>query len=94
MPYLLIDHAVEDYDAWKPHFDDHGTTREEGGCLGGELFHEAGDPDRLVILFEWDSLENAHEFAASEDLEDTMAEAGVLGEPDLQFLAKVEDVPV
>jgi hypothetical protein len=86
MPYLLIDHTVDDYDKWKPYFDDHASTRAESGSGGGQ-------PNEIVALFEWDSLENAHEFAASADLRETMKEAGVVGEPDLHFLEKIEDIP-
>lgn len=93
MPYLLIDHTVENYEEWKPYFDDHGTTRAESGCKGGRLFHKEGEPNEIVVMFEWDSLENAHEFAASDDLRETMDEAGVVSEPDLHFLEKIEDVP-
>lgn len=94
MPYLLIDHTVADYEEWKPIFDDHGTTRDEKGCQGGELFHKEDEPNEIVILFEWDSLANAHEFAASDDLRETMKQAGVVGEPALLFLDKLENVPV
>ena len=93
MPYLLIDHAVEDYESWKPIFDDHEATREAHGSKGGQLFHREGEPNEVVVLFEWDSLDAAHEFAASDDLREKMAEAGVVGEPDLHFLEKIEDVP-
>lgn len=27
MPHLLIRHKVQDYDAWKPAFDEHGAFR-------------------------------------------------------------------
>ena len=93
MPYLLIDHAVEDYEEWKPFFDNHASTRAESGSGGGQLFHKEGEPNELVILFEWDSIENAREFATSDDLREVMAEAGVIGEPELHFLEKIEDVP-
>jgi heme-degrading monooxygenase HmoA len=93
MAYLLIDHTVEDYEEWKPRFDDHASTRAESGSEGVQLFHKEGEPNEIVILFEWDSLENAREFAASDDLRDTMEAAGVVGEPDLHFLEKLEDVP-
>jgi hypothetical protein len=92
MPYILIDHTVEDYDEWKPHFDDHASTRAEGGSQGGQLFHKEGKPNEIVGLFEMDSLENAHEFV-SDDLREKMQEAGVVGEPDVQFLEKIEDLP-
>ncbi|WP_435347127.1 DUF1330 domain-containing protein [Haloarchaeobius sp. HRN-SO-5] len=93
MPYLLIDHTVEDYEEWKPLFDDHTSTRAESGSEGGQVFHKEGEPNEVVVLFEWDSLENAHEFVASDDLRDVMEEAGVVGEPDLHFLEKIGDVP-
>lgn len=92
MAYLLIDHTVDDYGEWKPYFDDHASARGEGGSKGGQLFHKEGEPNEIVALFEWDSLENAHEFAASDDLRDTMEEAGVVGEPELHFLEKIEDI--
>lgn len=94
MPHLLIDHYVEDFEAWKPHFDDHGTFRGDHGSQGGVLFHAAGDPDHVVVLLEWDSTDEAREFAESDDLRETMAAAGVVGEPEVLFLQKVEDVAV
>lgn len=93
MPYLLIDHTVADYEEWKPIFDDHGSTRAESGSRGGQLFHKNDEPNEIVALFEWDSLVNAQEFATSDDLRETMEEAGVVGEPGLHFLEKIEDIP-
>ena len=93
MPYLLIDHTVEDYDEWKPHFDDHAGTRAESGSKGGQLFHKEGKPNEIVALFEMGSHEDAHDFASSDELQETMKEAGVVGEPTLYFLEKIEDVP-
>ncbi|WP_433633415.1 hypothetical protein [Halomicrococcus sp. NG-SE-24] len=93
MPYLLIDHTVEDYEEWKPYFDDHASTRAESGSKGGQLFHKEGDPNEVVALLEWESLKDAHDFAASADLRETMDEAGVVGEPELHFLEKLEEVP-
>ena len=93
MAYLLIDHPVEDFDEWRSHFDDHAPTRADAGSQGGHLFHKEGDPNEVVALLEWDSLENAHEFAASDDLREVMTEAGVVGEPDVDFLEKVTEVP-
>lgn len=92
MAYLFIRHEVEDYDEWKPVFDDHAETRAEHGSLGGHLFRTADDPNDLAILFEWDSVEHARDFAESGDLREAMERAGVSGEPDLTFLEKLEDV--
>src|SRR5215208_5266109 len=37
MPYLLVRHRVENYETWKPVFDEHGATRGENGSKGGYL---------------------------------------------------------
>lgn len=94
MTRILIRHRVDDYDEWKPVFDEHRETREEYGVQGGQLFRTADDPDELVILFEWDSLENARAFVESDDLREAMERAGVVGEPEVRFLEKIEDVDV
>ncbi len=63
MPYMLVRHKVEDYDRWKPIFDEHGAVREESGSKGGRLFRNADDPNETIILFEWDDLDKACQFA-------------------------------
>ena len=93
MPYLLVRHKVEDYERWKPVFDhDHGATREQWGSKGGWILRNADDPDELVILLEWDSVENARRFAEADELQDAMRRAGVADQPDVYFLEEVEQV--
>jgi heme-degrading monooxygenase HmoA len=94
MPYLLIRHKVEDYERWKPFFDENATARGQSGSKGAQLFRNADDPNEIVILFEWDELDNARQFAHSEDLRETMQRAGVAGRPDLYFFEEAEEVPV
>lgn len=57
------------------------------------MFHKKDESTEIIALFEWDSLENAHEFAAADDLRETKKAAGVVGEPDLHFLINIADVP-
>jgi heme-degrading monooxygenase HmoA len=90
---LVVRHKVEDYERWKPGFDEHGATRGESGSKGGYLFRNAEDPNETVILLEWDNLENARRFAQSEDLRETMQRVGVADRPDIYFLEQVEKVP-
>ena len=66
MPYILVRQKVEDYAKWKPFFDQHSATRQSSGSRGGRLFRNAHDPNELVVLFEWDDLEKARQFAQSE----------------------------
>ena len=91
MPHLLVRHKVSDFASWKPVFDDHGGTRQAAGSKGGKLWRSAADPNDVVILFEWDSLDNARAFASSEDLKAKMQEAGVVDHPDIYFLDDAGD---
>lgn len=90
MATVLIKHDVADYDEWKPYFDEHASTREEHGELGYQLFHASDDSNEIVILFEWDSAENAWEFLEESDLRDVMEEAGVVGDPEIHVLDEIE----
>ena len=90
MANILVKHTVEDYDAWKPHYDDDASAREAHGERGYRLFHVSGEPNEIVMVFEWDSAENAREFLESSDLREVMEEAGVVGEPEIYFLDEIE----
>jgi heme-degrading monooxygenase HmoA len=94
MPYTLLRAKVEDYERWKPGFDEHSTSRRESGSKGGRLFRNADDPNEVVILLEWDDLENARQFTQSEDLREAMQRHGVAGQPEIFFLEEVETVEV
>ena len=93
MAYLLIRHKVADYKKWKAVFDDASALRKAGGEKGGQVLHLEGDPNNLLMLFEWESLEKAHDYVQSEDLRKGMQEAGVVEQPEMYFLSEVERVP-
>ena len=90
MSYLLVRHKVENYAKWKAIFDEHSATRKANGSKGGRLFRSATNPNKMVVLFEWDSLDKAQKFAQSPDLREGMQRAGVVGQPDLYFIDEVE----
>lgn len=89
MANLLVHHKVQDYNKWKPFFDEHSSFRAQNGSKGGKVFRNANDPNDLFILFEWDSVENIQKFAQSDNLKETMAKAGVIGMPDVHILEEV-----
>jgi heme-degrading monooxygenase HmoA len=93
MPYILVQHTVEDYDTWKPVFDEHGANRQDRGSKGGIVLRNADDANQIVILLEWDSLEDARAFAGSEDLRQAMQRAGVVSRPSVTFLDAADRTP-
>ena len=90
MPHLLVRSKVEDYAKWKPVFDGLGATRKAYGSKGGHVFCSADNPNEVVVLMEWDSLEKARHFAQSDDLRKAMQQSGVSGPPDMYFLDEVD----
>ena len=52
----------------------------------------AEDPNELVILLEWDSLDNARQFANADKLREAMQRAGVADQPDVYFLEEVDQL--
>lgn len=92
MVYVLIRHEVRDFDDWKPIFDEHDDTRIEHGQLGYQLLRGAEDDSEIVLLTEFDSVENAQAFMESDDLRERMETGGVVSEPEIVFLDEVEQV--
>jgi heme-degrading monooxygenase HmoA len=86
MPYILVRHKVEDYAKWRLAYDEHGAARQASGCKGTHVFRNAEDPNEIVILLEWDDLENARQLIQSEDLREAMQRSGVTDQPDIYFL--------
>ena len=86
MPYVLIRHKVEDYAKFRTGYNEHGSTRKAGGCKGTHVFRNAENPNEIVILLEWDELENARQLIQSEDLREEMKRSGLADQPDIYFL--------
>ena len=93
MAHMLVRHKVAEYAKWKPIFDEHGASRKASGSKGSQLFRNADDPNELVILIEWEDLGKAKEWAGSDDLQQAMEKASVVGRPDIYFLDEVERQP-
>jgi heme-degrading monooxygenase HmoA len=86
MAYMLVRHKVKDYEAWKSAFDSKLDLRKRYGEKSYEILREDKSPNELVALFGWDSLEHARKYANSAELKEAMADAGVIGKPEIDFL--------
>ncbi len=89
---VLIHHEVADYTAWKAAFDSAFDWRRKSGERSCHIFRSAGSVNHLTLFFEWESLEKARAFVASEELKAKMASAGVKGAPQVDFLSEVHSV--
>ena len=86
MVFVIARHSVTDYAKWKQAFEGAIAMRKAGGEKSIRIFRTIDDPNNLVLLMEWDNLENCQKYMQSEDLQKAMQEAGVTGQPDIYFL--------
>lgn len=86
MAHMLVRHTVEDFERWRPVYEEHAAARREAGLSELFVWRKEGQPERIYILFEIDDLDRAIEFAGSDDLQRTMEKAGVVAPPDVAFL--------
>jgi hypothetical protein len=89
MIQVLVRHEIADYRNWRAVFDAAIDFRHEGGERSCRVFRKAGDPNDLTLLFEWEDLPRAQCYMNSEELRRKMKEAGVVGSPDIHFLAEM-----
>lgn len=90
MTYLLAIQKVEDYDKWKPVFDEHASERKAMGSMGATIHRNANNKNELVIITKWENIEAAKAFANSKNLKVTMKKAGVIDLPEIYFLEEIE----
>ena len=92
MVNILVHHKISDYQRWRNSFDASIDFRQKGGERSYRIFRNPEDADDLTLLFEWESLEKAHQFMDSPDLQKKMQQAGVVGKPEFTFLQETYNV--
>jgi quinol monooxygenase YgiN len=93
MVTLFVRHKVGDYGKWKRTYDDFASVRKEKGVTGASVHRDANDPSMVVITHQFKDLDAARAFADSEELKSAMANAGVIGRPEMWFGEDVEQTP-
>jgi hypothetical protein len=86
MNYIMIRHKVADFAKWKPVYDAHASARNGAGLKEERLLRNSENPNEVILLFSVQDLNNAKQFAASDDLRQRMQQAGVNDKPDIYFL--------
>jgi hypothetical protein len=92
MIQVLVHHQVADYNNWRSVFDAALDFRHSGGECGCRIFRKAGDPNDLTLLFDWEDMEKATSYMTSDELRKKMQQAGVVGVPEINYLAEMYTV--
>ena len=56
VPYVLIEHDVGDWGDFKDVYLDDLERRRRSGSKGGQVYRTVAQPNKLVILLEWDTV--------------------------------------
>lgn len=54
MAHVFIQHQVDDYDTWRPHFDADKAGREAAGARDVAVLRDADDPNSVWMVIETD----------------------------------------
>jgi heme-degrading monooxygenase HmoA len=93
MVHLLVEASVQDPAKWKTVFAGLEDFRKASGCIGSAAYHTQKDPNRIIILTEWKTVDDARKFGASAELKDAWKRAGVTSTPEVLFLDEVVHLP-
>ena len=86
MPAVMIEHKVADFDTWLAAYETHEPMRKAAGETKSIVWQDADDPNNVIALIKFASLDQARAFSSSADLKDAMQQAGVAEQPTLYFL--------
>ncbi|MFO1043148.1 MAG: antibiotic biosynthesis monooxygenase [Planctomycetaceae bacterium] len=89
MDFVLIIHAVKDYEAWKKVFDGAAEIRKRAGEQSYQLLKYENRPNDVVHFSKWESLAKARAFFESPELVRIRQEAGVES-PEFIYLQQLE----
>ena len=89
MASMLVQHQVKDYAEWKRVYDSVADMRSTNGELSDRIYRDESDPNKLTVMFKWDTLANARKYAQSPELKAAMEKAGVEGPPNISFLNEI-----
>lgn len=89
---LIMQHTVRDFDTWRNTFEANEQLRVKYGGLGHTLYRELDEPSNVTLIMRFDSRERAEEFARSPELAEAMRTAGVVTQPRVWWVERVEDL--
>jgi quinol monooxygenase YgiN len=88
---VIINHKVKDYDVWLKAYDAEGkATREANGLIDRGISRDISDPNNVYVTFAISDLAKAKARLANPAFKKLMTDAGVMGEPVIDFYTSVD----
>ncbi|GAC1669205.1 MAG: hypothetical protein NVS9B8_11920 [Candidatus Limnocylindrales bacterium] len=90
MTKVVVQHHVVEFDRWLPVFTEHEAVRRSHGATGHSISRDVADPNSIVIVNDFATLEGARAFAQDPSLPAAMARGGVNGSPQVWITDEAE----
>jgi len=85
MATSVVLHRVSDYAAWRQVYDSIADVQKAGGVTAESVHRMAGDPDNVLVIHHFATIEAARGFFANPELGEVLRRAGVAGQPRIEF---------
>ena len=85
MAITIVRHKVKDYAAWRKIFDQFQSARKQGGEQSATVVQVEGDPNDIIVINTWKSLDVAKAFFGRPELKQAMQNAGVASPPEFIY---------
>ena len=89
MAHVMVNHDVADFDTWKTAFDEHESMRQESSISVTGLYRGKDNPNNVTVMMSGND-DNLNSFMDSEELKEAMQKAGVVSQPNIWMLDKVD----
>ena len=83
---IVVVHRVESYTTWKPFYDSTAPWKLPFGWRRGTVLTAIGDRNNVMLIEDFDTLDDAKKFASSPDFKAAMGNAGVVYTPDIRVV--------
>jgi heme-degrading monooxygenase HmoA len=93
MLHVIVRVAFQDYEKWKPVFDEAGSLRKAYGSKGVRIFRNMEKANEALIFGEYEDLEKVRQLFQSQEFREATRRAGVSGPPEVIFLEQVDELP-
>ncbi len=90
MAKVIVQHHVADYGRWLPVFNEHEAIRRQHGATGHSVSRTVADPNTLVVVNDFATLEGAQAFSQDPSLPAAMARGGVEGAPQVWIVEEAD----
>ena len=86
---LIVRHTVADYPAWRVVYEEADALRVSHGCTAERVLRLPGDPNDVVAIHEFPTVDQARQFADDPSLKEAMGRGGVTSAPRIEILESV-----